>query len=186
MAQCKRPVIADAFEPDHNSTTTAAAVGKSVHGLSWAILGVAARTLALGGAACDDARGAYQPDVSVVQEASVLQGQVPLDGNAVPKFVDPLPTFNGRRANATATLSINMQEFQQKILPASVYARLPAPYNAGTFLWGYNINNTGPSWPAPFCGRKRSGVGLSKSTSSRSFFPSPSTSTICTAFGVPE
>src|SRR5450432_190291 len=148
MAQCKRPVIADAFEPDHNSTTTAAAVGKSVHGLSWAILGVAARTLALGGAACDDARGAYQPDVSVVQEASVLQGQVPLDGNAVPKFVDPLPTFNGRRANATATLSINMQEFQQKILPASVYARLPAPYNAGTFLWGYNINGVGPTLPA--------------------------------------
>jgi spore coat protein A len=62
--------------------------------------------------------------------------------------VDSLPTFNGRRANGAAPLRVTMQEFQQKVLPASVYAGLPAPFNAGTFLWGYNINASGPSWPA--------------------------------------
>ena len=63
-------------------------------------------------------------------------------------FVEALPTFNGRRINGTSTVNVNMQEFQQRVLPASVYARLPAPFNNGTFLWGYNINNTGASWPA--------------------------------------
>jgi FtsP/CotA-like multicopper oxidase with cupredoxin domain len=48
-----------------------------------------------------------------------------------------------------------MQEFQQKVLPASVYAALPAPFNAGTYLWGYNINNAGPSWPARTIEAKR-------------------------------
>ena len=74
--------------------------------------------------------------------------QTLLDGNSIPKFVDPLPTFNGRRINGSVTLNVNMQEFQQRVLPASVYAGRPAPFNAGTFLWGYNINNTGASWPA--------------------------------------
>ena len=60
--------------------------------------------------------------------------------------IDQLPAFN--RQNATVTLNVNMQEFQQKVLPASVYAGLPAPYNNGTFLWGYNINGAGPASPA--------------------------------------
>ena len=84
----------------------------------------------------------------VTTQASVRTPQTLLDGNTVPKFVDQLPTFNGRRINGTTTLNVNMQEFQQRILPASVYAGRPAPFNAGTFLWGYNINNTGPSFPA--------------------------------------
>jgi FtsP/CotA-like multicopper oxidase with cupredoxin domain len=63
-------------------------------------------------------------------------------------FVDQVPTFAGRRQDGTVTLGVNMQEFQQFVLPASVYAGLPAPFNAGTFLWGYNINNAGPTWPA--------------------------------------
>src|SRR5262249_39207912 len=33
-------------------------------------------------------------------------------------------------------------------LPNSVYAGRPAPFNNGTFLWGYNINGAGPSFPA--------------------------------------
>jgi FtsP/CotA-like multicopper oxidase with cupredoxin domain len=41
-----------------------------------------------------------------------------------------------------------MQEFQQKVLPASFYANLPAPFNSCTILWGYNIIGLGPSWPA--------------------------------------
>jgi FtsP/CotA-like multicopper oxidase with cupredoxin domain len=80
--------------------------------------------------------------------ASVTFGQTPLSGNSIPKFVDPLPTFAGKRADATATLHVNMAEFQQKVLPASVYAGLQRPFSQGTYLWGYDIDGAGPSWPA--------------------------------------
>jgi spore coat protein A len=99
---------------------------------------------ALMGAGCDTP----PENVTVQQGASVLSAQTPLDGNTIPKFVDPLPTFNGRRINGTATVNVTMQEFQQKILPNSVYTRLAAPFNNGTFLWGYNINGLGASFPA--------------------------------------
>ncbi len=91
----------------------------------------------------------------LTQQPSVSKRQTLLIGNTLPKFVDELPTFNGRRQDGTVSLSITMQEFQQKVLPASVYAALAAPYNAGTYLWGYNINNAGPSWPARTIEAKR-------------------------------
>jgi FtsP/CotA-like multicopper oxidase with cupredoxin domain len=97
---------------------------------------------------CSGAAGDAGDGVGFVVSASVRQPQTPLSGNSVPKFVDALPTFVGRRINGTATVQVSMQEFQQKVLPASVYARLSAPFNNGTFLWGYNINNNGASWPA--------------------------------------
>jgi len=106
-------------------------------------LGCGLVMMALG---CD--AGSVDPAVSVRVGASVAFPQTPLAGTSIPMFVDPLTTFNGRRVDATATVNVNMQEFQQKVLPASVYAGLPAPYNAGTFLWGYNINGAGASWPA--------------------------------------
>jgi FtsP/CotA-like multicopper oxidase with cupredoxin domain len=81
-------------------------------------------------------------------QKSATQPQTLLDSITIPKFVDPLPTFAGQRVNGSTTLGINMQEFQQKVLPAAMYAGFPAPYNNGTFLWGYNINGLGPSWPA--------------------------------------
>jgi spore coat protein A len=84
----------------------------------------------------------------VTTQASVKTPQTPLSGNDIPKFVDQVPTFNGLRINGTTSLAIRMQEFQQKVLPASVYTGLPSPFRNGTFLWGYNINNNGPSWPA--------------------------------------
>jgi len=87
-------------------------------------------------------------NIAVVTGKSVRTPQTPLDGNAVPKFVDTLPTFNGRRSDGTTTQQVTMQEFQQKILPNSVYAGLAAPFNNGTFLWGYNINGAGASFPA--------------------------------------
>src|SRR5213075_59777 len=83
-----------------------------------------------------------------VTEASVRVPQTPLDGNSVPKFVDSVPRFNGRRQDATVTLDVRMQEFQQRVLPASGYSGLASPFNQGTFVWGYNINGAGPSWPA--------------------------------------
>jgi len=98
-------------------------------------------------AACGQSPGTADPTGTTTQ-ASVRSPQTPLDGNTVPKFVDQLPTFSGHRVSGTSTVNVNMQEFQQKILPASVYAGLRAPFNNGTFLWGYNLNNGGPSYPA--------------------------------------
>ncbi len=79
--------------------------------------------------------------------ASTVVPQTALPGKNVPKYVDPVPTFVGARVSGS-TLSVSMQEFQQKVLPASVYSTLPAPFSAGTFVWGYNVNSLGPSWPA--------------------------------------
>ena len=39
-----------------------------------------------------------------------------------------------------------MEEFQQKVLPAQLYPR-SGRFAAGTYLWGYNVNGKGPSWP---------------------------------------
>jgi spore coat protein A, manganese oxidase len=83
-----------------------------------------------------------------VATASGATSQTPLKGTMIPRFVDRLPTFAGRRVDGRGTIRVNMEEFQQKVLPQSVYAPLPAPFNRGTFLWGYDINNAGPSWPA--------------------------------------
>jgi FtsP/CotA-like multicopper oxidase with cupredoxin domain len=92
-----------------------------------------------------------------------------LDGSKIPKFVEPVPTFNGNRVNGTHSLQVSTEEFQQQILPASFYATLPKsvtytdvttgktvvkinPRN-GTYLWGYKIvDNTsgftyGPQFP---------------------------------------
>ena len=80
--------------------------------------------------------------------ASVTSSQTPLKGTIIPMFVDPLPTFNGRRADGTKPLTVDMEEFQQKVLPESVYKPLDPPYDQGTYLWGYSINFEDPSWPA--------------------------------------
>jgi FtsP/CotA-like multicopper oxidase with cupredoxin domain len=81
-------------------------------------------------------------------EARTSASQTPLQGTQIPMFVDALPTFNGRRVDGTAAVNVNMKEFQQKVLPASVYKSLRGQYKKGTFLWGYDINKAGPTWPA--------------------------------------
>jgi FtsP/CotA-like multicopper oxidase with cupredoxin domain len=111
------------------------------------IFGCGLASLALVSApGCND--GVTPDAVSVRSGASVTVPQTPLAGTSITPFTDPLPTFAGRRVDGTATVNVNMQEFQQKVLPASFYSSLAAPYNAGTYLWGYNINNAGASWPA--------------------------------------
>ena len=80
--------------------------------------------------------------------------QVVLDGASVPKYVEPLPTFDGKRVG-TAAITVDMVEFQEKILPASVYADVPDPYKAGTYLWGYNVNGSGAQWPSTTIEAKR-------------------------------
>lgn len=92
-----------------------------------------------------------------------------LDGTTIPKFVEPMPTYNGNRVDGTKKLTVYAEEFQQKILPSSFYAALPSSVTyksaksgetqfvidprKGTYVWGYRINdgkkNYGPSFPAP-------------------------------------
>jgi FtsP/CotA-like multicopper oxidase with cupredoxin domain len=100
-------------------------------------------------------------------------GQLILPGASIPKFVEPLPTFNAKRADGTKPLRVTTREFQQKILPSSFYATLPSSVSytdqvtgvivarinprQGTYVWGYQIDNSddtvsddtlGPSYPA--------------------------------------
>jgi spore coat protein A len=63
---------------------------------------------------------------------SVTTPQTPLPGKSIPKYVDALPTFAGRRIKGT-NLTVSMEEFRQYVLPRAVY---PAG-SQGTFVWGY-------------------------------------------------
>lgn len=80
----------------------------------------------------------------VVQSSDAAQ--VPLLGSKIPKFVDPLPTFVGKRVTS-ASFDVQMGEFQQKILPNSLYAELSAHFTAGTYLWGYKVGDKAFSYP---------------------------------------
>src|SRR5215472_2952080 len=75
--------------------------------------------------------------------ASVTTAQTPLLGANIPKYVDALPVFTGNRVTSTS-FTTTMQEFQQKVLPASMY---PSRFSAGTFVWGYKVDSRNPSWP---------------------------------------
>jgi|SRR5581483_3368844 len=70
--------------------------------------------------------------------ASVQVPPTPLPGAKIPQFVDALPTFVGRRVTGTF-VTVDMREFQQKVLPESVYSELEVPYSAGTYVWGYKV-----------------------------------------------
>jgi spore coat protein A len=67
--------------------------------------------------------------------------QVPLPGKNIPKFVDQLPSFAGARVPGNRQLGISMEEFQSMVLPATIYSLLPAPFNGGTYVWGYEIRD---------------------------------------------
>src|SRR5262245_42239291 len=89
-----------------------------------------ARTLVLGCMGND-----APTEVTAAVQPSVLVAQTPLDGATVPKYVTPLTTLGGSRVDGTRTINVSMVEFQQRMLPNSTYANLPAPFNNGTFLW---------------------------------------------------
>ncbi len=90
--------------------------------------------------------------LSVGGGTAQAQAPLPLNPLLIPKYVDPLPTFVGNRVDGTQPLTVRMQELQQQVLPASMYAGLPAPFNTGTYVWGYQIsdgaNTYGPLYPA--------------------------------------
>ena len=89
-----------------------------------------------------------------VVDASVTVPQTAIDPLSIPKFVDSMPSFIGARVNAMLhrKLWINNVELQEKILPASIYSGLSAPYSSGTYVWGYSVNDGhktfGPNYPA--------------------------------------
>src|SRR5579864_7448487 len=102
-----------------------------------AMLGVSMGALTLTGAS---------PFIVSSVFASVQTPQTPLLGANIPQFLEPLPTFAKKRVSSTS-LTVCMQEFQQKILPASLYSGLKPPFHEGTFLWGYKVDNQPPSYP---------------------------------------
>lgn len=108
------------------------------------VLTALAASVAGSGAACGPAVGTEGLGTS--EQASTKVPQNLLVAAAIPQFVTPLTTFSGRRANGTATVNVDMEEFQQKVLPPQLYPAT-GKFAAGTFLWGYNVNGTGASWP---------------------------------------
>ncbi|MBO0884991.1 MAG: twin-arginine translocation signal domain-containing protein, partial [Mycobacterium sp.] len=85
-------------------------------------------------------------NASKVRPGSITQPQTHLPGSQIPQFVDPLPTFVGHRVDSPSYQS-SVQEFQQRVLPASVYANATPPFNGGTFVWGIKNGTEAPSWP---------------------------------------
>lgn len=78
--------------------------------------------------------------------ASVTSPQTPLPGSSIPQFIEPLPTFVGSRVDS-AFYTVSIQEFQQRVLPGSIYASLAPPFNRGTYLWGHKNGDQPPHWP---------------------------------------
>ena len=91
--------------------------------------------------------------LSIHLQANQQVMQEVLDGDSIPKFVEPLTTFNGRRVDGTKALEVTAKEFQQRVLPSSFYKKLSSsvtyksvetgkpiftinPKN-GTYLWGF-------------------------------------------------
>jgi spore coat protein A, manganese oxidase len=96
------------------------------------------------GGACSGGPGTESSSES--KQASFTTPQTALDGSTVPQFAEALPTMQSTRVNGTATVQVDMQEFQQKVLPAQFYPSR-GQFAAGTYLWGYALNGGRPSWP---------------------------------------
>jgi FtsP/CotA-like multicopper oxidase with cupredoxin domain len=81
--------------------------------------------------------------------ASKLVRQRPLNARSIPQFVENLPDFSVLgRVNGDVPYRVRFEEFQQKILPATFYATLPAPYSAGTMVFGYGMDQGAKHYPA--------------------------------------
>ena len=78
--------------------------------------------------------------------ASATLPQTPLTSADIPQFVEPLTTFVGNRVKSSS-FGVIMREFQQKVLPDSMYQTMPAPFNQGTFLWGYQVDGRPTFYP---------------------------------------
>jgi FtsP/CotA-like multicopper oxidase with cupredoxin domain len=66
--------------------------------------------------------------------------QVPLPGNSIPQFVDPLPSLPV--VDGTQSLKLTMCEFKSRVLPTGTFAPGSVPE---TWTWGYIVGDTCPS-----------------------------------------
>lgn len=76
--------------------------------------------------------------------------QVPIDAASIPKFVDELPQparLNGLNTSPGNPIVVSLDEFQQKILPSSVYSGLRSPWRSGSFVWSYTIPGRPKTYP---------------------------------------
>jgi FtsP/CotA-like multicopper oxidase with cupredoxin domain len=81
-----------------------------------------------------------------------VTAQTPMNPRSITKFVDPLPMplrVDVTTTTPAAPLEISLNEFQQRLLPAAMYTNLPAPYNAGTYLWSYKAAGLPQTFPGP-------------------------------------
>lgn len=108
--------------------------------------GVITAGMFLATAGCDS-QEVSGDSVETVKQAAIEIPQTPLLGTSIPKYVDPVPTFSGRRVDGRRPIDVDMLEIQQKVLPASVYASLPSPYRKGTYVWAYKVGNRPAQWP---------------------------------------
>ncbi len=88
---------------------------------------------------------AFLSAFSIETALGQLTGQVPIAGKTIPKYVEPLPHFAGIRQPVGSGLTVEMLEFQQKVLPATFYTALAPPFNDGTYVWGYKVGSA-PVW----------------------------------------
>jgi spore coat protein A len=81
--------------------------------------------------------------------ASKLVKQRALDARTIPQFVENLPDFSALgRVNGDVPYRVRFESFAQKILPASFYSNLPAPYSNGTMVFGYGVDQGTRHYPA--------------------------------------
>ena len=92
------------------------------------------------------ARAICRGAVASSASASRQIAQTALPGADIPKYVDPLPVFTGARISA-ANIDVSLTEFQQQVLPPTIYSALPAPFDGGTFCWGYKVGGAPPNFP---------------------------------------
>src|SRR4051812_19412264 len=78
--------------------------------------------------------------------ASVPSSRTALPGSDIPKYTEPLPSFAGSRVSG-ANITVSVEEFQQLVLPASLYSGLTMPFSQGTCVWGYQVGNAPPHYP---------------------------------------
>lgn len=90
--------------------------------------------------------GLFVPAAAWRAWASTTLPQTPLLGANIPKFVEPLTTFVGERVTSQY-FNVIMREFQQNVLPDSLYATMVPPFNQGTSVWGYQVDGRPPFYP---------------------------------------
>lgn len=96
------------------------------------------------------ARAVFAALALALTAGAAFAQQVPLAGASIPKFVDPMPQparLNGTSTTKTNPIVVRLDEFQQQVLPASMYKNLPQPYRNGTYVWSYTIPGRPKTYP---------------------------------------